>query len=159
MRELWTTQISFHWSKHDLVKHFFHRCECFPTSPCRICTPTNIQCIQASGLHYTHFVAACVWHCGKILRREKTISQRVFRIHQTHTWEEVLRLPHSRTCNTQSVLTKLYTHSGISPGSTCYQYRCASVTTTDFQKVRIWLLLHASYEAQVDTLTVYVSWQ
>ncbi len=83
--ELQTPHILFHQSKHPLADHFFHRREYFPTSPREICVPTNIQCIQASCLHRTHFVATCVWLMQKHSLPWGNVPQRVLRIHQTLT--------------------------------------------------------------------------
>ncbi len=59
--ESWTFhQILFHRLKHHSVHHFFRYCERFLASSNVICVSTNIQCIQVSCLHHTHFVVVCM---------------------------------------------------------------------------------------------------
>ncbi len=70
--------------------------------------------------------------CRTILCHEKTYHS-VYFTFAKYT-EDAPCLPCNRTRSTQPVLTKLY--SGITPGSTCYQYQGASVTTADFWKVQ-----------------------
>ncbi len=107
--------------------------------------PTNVQRVQASCLHHTHFVDTCVEPMKKDSLLCENVSQHIRCICQKHASEEVPCLPRNKTHGTQPFFTKLYIHCGITLGSTCYPYQNASVTTADFQKVRQWLVTRLVY--------------
>ncbi len=84
VRELWSPYVLFHQSKCRSVDYFFYCYDCFPTSPCEISVYVNVQYIQTSCSHCTHFVAACVWSTQKQSLPWENISQCILCICQIH---------------------------------------------------------------------------
>ncbi len=62
-----------HNTSHFISRNSHHR-ECFLASPRGVCVPTNIQCIQASHLHLTHFVTTCMANAERFSAVRKRIT-------------------------------------------------------------------------------------